>query len=85
MARHVLLILAAGVLTLHLGLAHASDQIESANRLTFGNPGTLFVGDWKGSHIYALTVPVAKSAATRPFNLRDVQGPICVTVVYTLA
>ena len=76
MARHVFLTVAAGLLSLHLGLAHASDRIESATKLTFGSPGTLFLGDWKGAHIYALTVPVPKSAATQPFNLNDVQGPI---------
>ncbi|MGC1550991.1 MAG: hypothetical protein WA777_20905 [Rhodanobacter sp.] len=76
MARHVLLTLVVGALALHVGLTHASDHIESATKLTFGSPSTLFVGDWKGAHIYALTVPVAKSAATLPFNVKDVQGPI---------
>jgi hypothetical protein len=76
MVRHVLLTLAAGVLSLHIGLARASDHIESATKLTFGSPDTLFVSDWKGAHIYALTVPVPASTATEPFNLKDVQEPI---------
>ena len=49
--------------------------MQSATKLTFGDAGTLFVADWKGARIYALPV-ATPSAAGKPYNLQDVQGPI---------
>ncbi|MFC3106380.1 hypothetical protein ACFQAT_26650 [Undibacterium arcticum] len=69
---------AATVLYLCSELVHASPAatIKSATKLTFGDTGTLFVADWKGARIYTLPVPVPKAAAAKPFNLKDIQGPI---------
>jgi hypothetical protein len=50
--------------------------MQSATKLTFGEPGTLFVADWKGARIYALPVATPSVAAGKPFNLMDVQAPI---------
>jgi hypothetical protein len=59
-----------------LTVAHARDPIHSATRLAFADAGTLFVADWRGARIHALTVPSPSDVAGEPFNLKDVQGPI---------
>jgi hypothetical protein len=56
--------------------AHAAPAIQSATKLTFGDAHTLFVADWKGARIYALPVTAPAKAAGKPYNLKDVQGPI---------
>ena len=61
---------------LALTVAHARDPIHSATRLAFADAGTLFVADWRGARIHALTVPSPSDVAGEPFNLKDVQGPI---------
>lgn len=67
--------------SLLLLLAAASAQaappvIQSASKLEFGDARTLFVADWKGARIFALTVPAPVKPAGKPFNLMDVQAPI---------
>jgi hypothetical protein len=44
--------------------------------MAFADSGTLFIADWKGARIHALTVPVPHKTGVKPFNLKDVQGPI---------
>lgn len=65
----------AMVLAAH-GQAAPATAMQSATKLTFGEPGTLFVADWKGARIYALPVATPSAAAGKPFNLMDVQAPI---------
>ncbi|MQA39354.1 hypothetical protein GEV02_14455 [Rugamonas sp. FT29W] len=50
--------------------------VQSASKLAFGDAKTLFVADWKGARIHALPVEAPAKAAGKPFNLKDVQGPI---------
>ena len=58
-------------------ISHAAPAaMQSASKLTFGAAETLFVADWKGARIYALPVAVPAKAAGKPFNLKDIQGPI---------
>lgn len=64
-------------LMLAVSLSHAAPAaMRSATKLSFGDAGTLFVADWKGARIHALSVPVPGKAAGKPFNLLDVQAPI---------
>lgn len=58
-----------------VGICSAAD-LQSAPKLTFGNPGTLFIADWKAARIYALDVDVPGNKDIAPFNLQDVQKPI---------
>jgi hypothetical protein len=66
----------AFVAALALGTAHAREPIRSAGKLTFADAGTLLVADWQGARIHALQLPVPLAALGKPFNLKDVQGPI---------
>jgi len=64
-------------LMLAAALGHAAPAaMQSASKLSFGDAGTLFVADWKGARIYALSVPAPARAAGKPFNLQDVQAPV---------
>ncbi len=56
--------------------AQAREPILSATKLTFGDATTLFVADWRGARIHALTLPPPGGAPGKPFNLKDVQAPI---------
>lgn len=58
------------------GAAQAAEPIQSATKLVFGDANTLFVADWQGARIHALRVPQVAAASGKPFNLKDVQGPI---------
>lgn len=55
--------------------AAPAGPIKSATKLAFGDAGTLFVADWAGGKIHALSVPVP-AAQGKPFNLKDIQTPI---------
>jgi len=70
---HVIALAAA---TLAFGAAQAREPILSAAKLSFGDATTLFVADWRGARIHALTLPPAPVALGMPFNLKDVQAPI---------
>lgn len=70
---HLIVSLAAA---LALATAQAREPILSATKLAFGDATTLFVADWKGARIHALTLPPAAPALGKPFNLKDVQAPI---------
>lgn len=64
-------------LLLAASLCHAAPAaMQSASKLSFGDANTLFVADWKGARIHALSVPAPAKAAGKPFNLLDVQAPI---------
>ncbi|NYE60175.1 hypothetical protein FHW58_001327 [Duganella sp. 1224] len=54
----------------------AQPSMQSASKLSFGDADTLFVADWQGARIFALTLPAPASPAGKPFNLQDVQAPI---------
>ncbi|WP_229258356.1 hypothetical protein [Duganella rivi] len=56
--------------------AHAAPAIQSATKLAFADANTLFVADWKGARIYALPVTAPAKTAGKPYNLKDVQGPV---------
>ena len=71
-----LIVVAATATALSASFAHAGEPIRSATKLTFGDATTLFVADWQGARIHALSIPKPSSVAGKPFNLRDVQGPI---------
>lgn len=62
--------------TLVFGTAQAREPVLSATKLSFGDATTLFVADWRGARIHALTLPAPASALGKPFNMKDVQGPI---------
>lgn len=64
------------IAALALGTAHAREPIRSAGKLTFADAGTLLVADWQGARIHALQLPVPATTLGKPFNLKDVQGPI---------
>src|SRR5260221_11752147 len=74
MKRHHFIALAAAALL--FGAAQAREPILSATKLSFGDATTLFVADWRGARIHALTLPSAGEAAGKPFNLKDAQAPI---------
>jgi hypothetical protein len=74
MFRRYFITLAASALA--LGAAQAREPILSATKLTFGDATTLFVADWRGARIHALTLPVAAQGTGKAFNLKDVQAPI---------
>jgi hypothetical protein len=57
-------------------LVRAGEPIASATKLAFGNANTLFVADWRGARIHALSLPAPAPALGEPFNLKDVQSPI---------
>jgi hypothetical protein len=50
--------------------------IRSVSRITFGPANTLFVADWAQSKVFALTLPDDDANADKPFNLRDLDGPL---------
>ncbi|MYM66492.1 hypothetical protein GTP45_06530 [Pseudoduganella sp. FT55W] len=50
--------------------------MQSATKLAFADANTLFVADWKGARIYALPVTAPAKTAGKPYNLKDVQGPV---------
>ena len=64
-------------LMLAASASHAAPAaMQSVSKLSFGDASTLFVADWKGARIYALSVPAPAKAAGKPFNLQDVQAPV---------
>jgi hypothetical protein len=71
-----LIAIATCVMALGVPGAHAGEPVRSAGKLAFADAGTLFVADWQGARIHALSVPQPTKAAGKPFNLKDVQGPI---------
>lgn len=50
--------------------------VRSVGAMTFGDPNTLFVADWRGGEVHALHLPMTKSAPTTPFNLKNISVPI---------
>ena len=55
---------------------HSEAAVRSVSKIEFGPPGVLFIADWKGGEVHALSLPETASGPARPFNLLDVQGPI---------
>jgi len=75
MTRHLVSALAFAA-AFALGTAHAREPIRSVGKLAFADAGTLLVADWQGARIHALQLPPPATALSKPFNLKDVQGPI---------
>lgn len=63
-------------ISMALACGASAATLQSAAKLTFGEPGTLFIADWKAARIYAMSVPVPASDSSKPFNLKDIQKPI---------
>jgi hypothetical protein len=57
------------------GLADAG-PLRAAGPLLFPDADTLVVADWRAQELHAFKLPPVASASARPFNLRDVAGPI---------
>ena len=67
--------LAATTLALACGLA-AAGPVKSAGPLLFTDADTLVMADWRAQELHAFKLPPAAAATPRPFNVRDVAGPI---------
>ncbi len=51
--------------------------LRSAGFITFADADTLVISDWRAGELHALRLPAAKDAgSSKPFNLKDVSGPI---------
>ncbi|CAN5197280.1 hypothetical protein BH10PSE4_BH10PSE4_33370 [soil metagenome] len=50
--------------------------VKSAGQMTFADPNTLIVADWRAGELHALSLPSAHSQSVRPFNLKNVSTPI---------
>ena len=57
------------------GPVQAAD-LTSVSRIAFGPPNTLFVADWKGAQIEALTLPPADKHPDTSFNMLDLDALI---------
>jgi len=53
-----------------------AEPVKSAGQMTFSDPDTLIVADWRGGELHALRLPPAPRKPVRPFNLTNVSGPI---------
>ncbi|BDE05083.1 hypothetical protein WPS_03590 [Vulcanimicrobium alpinum] len=74
-------ILAALAAAFIMSSAAASAQTQtSISKIAFGPANTLFAADWRTGRIYAYTLGPATSAASRPFNLLDLQVPLAKAV-----
>ena len=49
-------------------------NVQSISRIAFGPGNTLFVADWKGAKIHALSLPAAARATAAPFNIHDLES-----------
>ena len=68
-------LLAATAFALACGAA-AAGPLRAAGPLLFTDADTLVVADWRAQELHALRLPPAPAAAARPFNLRNVAGPV---------
>jgi hypothetical protein len=68
-------VLAAAAFALVSGIA-AAGPLRAAGPLLFTDADTLVVADWRAQELHALRLPPAPPVAARPFNLRDVAGPV---------
>jgi hypothetical protein len=57
------------------GVAHAG-PLRAAGPMLFADADTLVVADWRAQELHAFKLPPAAPAPARPFNLRDVAGPV---------
>jgi hypothetical protein len=55
--------------------ANAAD-IQSVSRIAFGPANTIFIGDWVGSKVHALTLPQANAGDGKPFNVLDLDASL---------
>jgi len=62
--------------------AAMAGPVRSVGIMTFVGPDTLVLADWRASEIHALRLPPVASAASAPFNLRDVSASIA-TALHT--
>ena len=57
------------------GAARAT-EVQSVSRIAFGPANTLFLADWRGGEIDAITLPPAEGGPDAPFNMLDLEKPI---------
>jgi hypothetical protein len=67
-------ILAAASLAVMAAGSFAAD-VKSVSRITFGPDNTLFVADWKGAQVHAVTLPAASpKMGEGTFNILDLES-----------
>ncbi len=54
----------------------SAGPLRAAGPMLFTDADTLVVADWRAQELHAFHLPPAPSAPARPFNLRDVAGPV---------
>lgn len=51
-------------------------EVQSVSRIAFGPDNTLFVADWKGAQILAITLPSPVDTSSAPYNLLDFEDAL---------
>lgn len=70
LATHALLVLSC------LATPALAAEVQSVSRIAFGPADTVFVADWKGSALHALTLADPRAKAGQPFNLLDLDAAL---------
>ena len=67
--------LLAAVAAALIATSAAAADVKSVSRLTFGPENVLFVADWKGAQVHAITLPVAATKkGDVTFNIVDLEA-----------
>jgi hypothetical protein len=53
-----------------------AEPVKSAGQMTFADPNTLVLADWRAGELHALSLPSIRSKPVGPFNLTNISTPV---------